>query len=58
MLRVDLACGMVGDPPVYKSSFRQLTGEMPEDLIERITTVLFENIEQLTYEDGADDENE
>lgn len=55
-LRVDLYCGRNGEAPAYRTALRQLTDETPEDFIERITNVLFENIEQLTSEDEGEDE--
>lgn len=47
-LRVDMAAGFYGYKPTEKNKFVQFNDETPEDFIERITTVLFENIEQLT----------
>lgn len=57
-LRVDLYCGYNGDRSFTEHDcFRQYENETLEELIDRVTTVLFENIEQLTFEDeGTEDD--
>lgn len=57
-LRIDLYCGYAENKSYTEHDvFKQDGNETVEDLIERIVAVLFENVEQLTYEDeGTEDE--
>jgi hypothetical protein len=54
-LRVDLYSGYAGETYSDHTKFVQFTDEIIEDFIERITNVLFENIESLV-EGQTDDE--
>lgn len=56
-LRIDLYCGYADDKTFTEHDcFKQHEGETVDDFINRISETLFENIEQLTYEDEGEDE--
>jgi hypothetical protein len=57
-LRIDMYCGYTENKSFTEHDcFKQLEGETVDDFIARISETLFENIEQLTFEDEGHDED-
>lgn len=57
-LRIDLYSGYRDDKSFTEhDTFCQLDKEPIEDFVARITEALFENVEQLTYEDESNEDD-